>query len=88
MARAVSTAGKIRAILNPGRMLSDGIPYPDYAAALEALENDGDWFDFWMEVSRGYEELGTAAGARGGGGRRPPPPAMTSRPANGSGTRP
>jgi hypothetical protein len=53
MARAVSTAGKIRAILNPGRMLSDGIPYPDYAAALEALENDGDWFDFWMEVSRG-----------------------------------
>jgi 2,6-dihydroxypseudooxynicotine hydrolase len=57
----VSTAGKITAILNPGRMLADGIPYPDYAAALDALDNDGDWFDFWMEVSRRYEELGTAA---------------------------
>jgi hypothetical protein len=29
----LSTAGKIAAILNPGRMLSDGIPYPDYAGA-------------------------------------------------------
>lgn len=57
----MSTAGKITAILNPGRMLADGIPYPDYAAALEMLDADGDWFDFWMGISRRYEELGTGA---------------------------
>ena len=57
----MSTAGKITAILNPGRMLADGIPYPDYAAALEMLDADGDWFDFWMGISRRYEELGIGA---------------------------
>lgn len=57
----MGAAGKISAILNPGRMLADGIPYPDYAAALEMLDADGDWFDFWMGISRRYEDLGTEA---------------------------
>jgi len=57
----MTTAGKITAILNPGRMLADGIPYPDFAAAVEAVEGDADWFDHWMGVCRRYEELGTAA---------------------------
>jgi 2,6-dihydroxypseudooxynicotine hydrolase len=61
----LSTTAKIAAILNPGRMLADGIPYPDYAGALEALEDDGDWFDHWMDVSRRYEKLGTAAAEAG-----------------------
>jgi hypothetical protein len=41
----MTTQGKIAAILNPGRMLADGIPYPDYAGALEVLDDGGDWFE-------------------------------------------
>jgi 2,6-dihydroxypseudooxynicotine hydrolase len=61
----MTTASKIAATLNPGRMLADGIPYPDYAEALRQLEEGGDWFEFWMGVSGRYEELGSAALARG-----------------------
>jgi 2,6-dihydroxypseudooxynicotine hydrolase len=57
----MTTASKIAAILNPGRMLADGIPYPDYAEALRRLEEGGDWYEFWMGVSGRYEELGSAA---------------------------
>jgi 2,6-dihydroxypseudooxynicotine hydrolase len=61
----MTTQGKMAAILNPGRMLSDGIPYPDYAGALEVLDDGGDWFEHWMGISGHYEDLGN--GARGAG---------------------
>ena len=51
------------AILNRGRMLSDGIPFADIRAA-EAVAADGsdvDWFDLWMARADFYEDLGTAA---------------------------
>jgi 2,6-dihydroxypseudooxynicotine hydrolase len=57
----MSAAGKIAAILNPGRMLADGIPYPDFAEARLRVEEGEDWFEFWMGLSRHYEELGQAA---------------------------
>lgn len=61
----MSEADKIRAILNPGRMLADGIPYPDYAEALRRIDAGEDWFDLWMDISRRYETLGDAAVERG-----------------------
>jgi 2,6-dihydroxypseudooxynicotine hydrolase len=57
----MSVAGKITAILNPGRMLADGIPYPDFADAKHRVEEGEDWFEVWMGFSRRYEELGEAA---------------------------
>jgi 2,6-dihydroxypseudooxynicotine hydrolase len=61
----MSTGTKIAAILNPGRMLADGIPYPDYADAIRKLDEGADWFDFWMDKSRDYERLGEDAIERG-----------------------
>ena len=45
--------------LNPGRLLSDGVPYADYRAAEELVASnpDASWFDFWAERSRHYERL-------------------------------
>ncbi len=57
----MSRAGKIASILNPGRMLADGIPYPDFAHAKQRVEDGEDWFDLWMALSRRYEQLGLAA---------------------------
>jgi 2,6-dihydroxypseudooxynicotine hydrolase len=58
------TTRKVEAILNPGRMLADGIPYPDFAAA-RALDDLGQWFPFWADTGKRYEELGEAALAAG-----------------------
>jgi 2,6-dihydroxypseudooxynicotine hydrolase len=59
------TADKVKAILNPGRMTADGIPYPDYAAAVSALDQGADWFDFWTELGDEYAGLGEEAAAAG-----------------------
>jgi 2,6-dihydroxypseudooxynicotine hydrolase len=61
----MTTASKIAAILNPGRMMADGIPYPDYAEAVRRLDEGDDWFDVWMETGRRYEVLGREALAEG-----------------------
>jgi 2,6-dihydroxypseudooxynicotine hydrolase len=61
----VSNGSKIAAILNPGRMLADGIPYPDFADATRRLEDGEDWFDLWMQRSSEYEQLGDGALERG-----------------------
>ncbi len=51
---------KVEAILNPGRMLADGIPYQDFAAA-RALGDLAEWLPFWVETAQRYEALGLAA---------------------------
>ena len=51
----------IRSILNPGRMLSDGIPYPDYQEAIDRIETLEEWFDFWAGKGALYELLGDDA---------------------------
>ncbi|MFL5841659.1 MAG: alpha/beta hydrolase family protein [Thermoleophilaceae bacterium] len=61
----MSDGSKIAAILNPGRMLADGIPYPDFADAGRRLEAGEDWFEIWMNRSRAYQELGDGALERG-----------------------
>jgi 2,6-dihydroxypseudooxynicotine hydrolase len=48
----------IRSILNPGRMLSDGIPYPDFQEATERVGTLEEWFDFWAGKGAVYELLG------------------------------
>ncbi|HZQ63952.1 MAG TPA: alpha/beta fold hydrolase [Gaiellaceae bacterium] len=66
-----TTRRSIRSILNPGRMLSDGIPYPDYQEALERVATLEAWFDFWAGKGELYESLGDealAAGNRVSGG--------------------
>ena len=40
----------VQALLNMGRMLSDGIPYLDLRQAGERVVDLEDWFDFWMET--------------------------------------
>jgi 2,6-dihydroxypseudooxynicotine hydrolase len=65
---ATSAAG-IEAILNRGRMISDGIPYADIHAA-ETLARErphADWFEFWMGLADRYEVLGDGAVAAGNG---------------------
>lgn len=54
----VRAAESIRAILNPGRMLSDGIPYPDYHDAVETIGHQDEWFDFWWAKGEFYERIG------------------------------
>ena len=51
------------AILNHGRMISDGVHYADIANAEEiaAAGADVEWFDHWMERADFYEELGQRA---------------------------
>ncbi|WP_420638643.1 alpha/beta hydrolase family protein [Candidatus Poriferisocius sp.] len=51
---------KVEAILNPGRMLSDGIPYPDFEAA-RALDDLSAWLPFWADTAERYQSLGLAA---------------------------
>ncbi|HET8754370.1 MAG TPA: alpha/beta hydrolase [Solirubrobacteraceae bacterium] len=55
------------AALNAGRMLSDGIPYADLAAARAALERGDDWFALWSAKADDYERLGERALAEGHG---------------------
>lgn len=52
-------------IANPGRMLGDGIPWPDFAAATGTLPEGQDWFDFWASRADAYEQLGQDALDRG-----------------------
>jgi 2,6-dihydroxypseudooxynicotine hydrolase len=55
------------AILNRGRMLSDGVPYADVHAA-ERVAVDGteiEWYDLWMGRADFYELLGEEAIANG-----------------------
>jgi 2,6-dihydroxypseudooxynicotine hydrolase len=61
----MTNPSKIAAILNPGRMLADGIPYPDFVESRRRLEEGGDYFDIWMRFSARYQELGEAAVQRG-----------------------
>jgi 2,6-dihydroxypseudooxynicotine hydrolase len=61
----MSAGSKIAAILNPGRMLADGIPYPDFEAARQRVQSGEDWFEIWMGFSRRYEQLGEQALERG-----------------------
>ena len=61
----------VQSILNAGRMLADGIPYPDFRQATEEIGSLGDWFDFWAAKGEQYEALGEqalAAGHRVSGG--------------------
>jgi 2,6-dihydroxypseudooxynicotine hydrolase len=51
--------------LNPGRMLSDGIPYGDLNAARAALDRGEDWFEVWSAMGDAYERLGEGALAEG-----------------------
>ena len=51
--------------MNPGRMLGDGIPYADFAAANQEISEIGEWFDFWAAKGEGYAALGEAAIADG-----------------------
>lgn len=55
------------AILNRGRMLSDGIPWGDIDRAETAARESAevDWFDLWMERASSYGELGERALADG-----------------------
>lgn len=55
----------ITSILNPGRMLADGIPFPDYRQASEQIDDLAGWFDFWVAKGQAYEALGDAAIAAG-----------------------
>jgi 2,6-dihydroxypseudooxynicotine hydrolase len=59
------TRQNIRSILNPGRMLSDGIPYGDFGEALDRVSTLEEWFDFWAAKGDSYETLGAAAVADG-----------------------
>jgi 2,6-dihydroxypseudooxynicotine hydrolase len=47
--------------LDGARMIADGIPYPDFAAAAERLSDGADWYDVWADNGKRYEELGQAA---------------------------
>ena len=55
--------GEVEAYLNQGRMLSDGIPWPDVerSRAAAAADPDTDWFELWMARSNEYAELGERA---------------------------
>lgn len=55
---------KVEAILNPGRMLADGVPYPDFEAARN-LQEVSQWFPFWSDLAERYESLGEEAIAAG-----------------------
>jgi 2,6-dihydroxypseudooxynicotine hydrolase len=56
---------EITAILNPGRMLSDGVPYPDFREALETVSAPNEWFDFWWAKGEAYQSIGERALAAG-----------------------
>lgn len=51
--------------MNAGRLLADGIPYPDVAEATSHVEEIEDWFDFWATKGEEYAALGAAEIARG-----------------------
>ena len=62
---AQGTRESIASILNAGRMLADGIPYPDFREATERIGDLEEWFDFWAQKGEAYDRLGSEALARG-----------------------
>lgn len=44
-----------------GRMVADGVPYPDVAEAVERIATPDDWFAFWADRGDRYEVLGGEA---------------------------
>jgi 2,6-dihydroxypseudooxynicotine hydrolase len=62
---AEQTRRSIAGLLNPGRMLADGIPYRDFARARDEVEDLEGWFDFWAGTAQRYAELGDASLAAG-----------------------
>jgi len=48
-----------------GRMLGDGMWYPDLREILDRVQHWGQWFDVWAEFGERYERLGDEALARG-----------------------
>ena len=57
----------VQALMNLGRMLSDGVPYLDLQRAGERVVELDDWFDFWADAGERYEALGEEALAAGAG---------------------
>jgi 2,6-dihydroxypseudooxynicotine hydrolase len=55
----------IHEILNPGRMVADGIPYPDYEQAVERCTDPDAWIDYWCGKGDEYVALGEASLAAG-----------------------
>lgn len=55
----------IREILNPGRMVADGIPYADYEQAVESCTDPDAWIDFWCAKGDQYVALAAEAHERG-----------------------
>jgi 2,6-dihydroxypseudooxynicotine hydrolase len=62
---AQQTRENVAAILNAGRMLADGIPYPDFKEAVEEIADLDGWYEFWVTKGEEYERLGDAAVASG-----------------------
>ncbi|MQA75298.1 MAG: alpha/beta hydrolase [Solirubrobacterales bacterium] len=55
----MSDPAEVKAFLNRGRMLADGIPWPDLERAESAASDpETDWFDFWMARADRYAALG------------------------------
>jgi 2,6-dihydroxypseudooxynicotine hydrolase len=54
----------VRAIINSGRMISDGVPVHDLQRAIWQVRRLDDWFEFWAETGERYEVLGEEALAR------------------------
>lgn len=64
---AGTNTATFEAILNRGRMISDGIPYADIRVA-ERVAAEGpevEWFNFWMALADSYEQTGERALAAG-----------------------
>lgn len=61
----METASTEIPIMNAARMLADGIPYPDFVEATQAIRAVEDWFDFWATKGEDYAILGDAAIADG-----------------------
>ncbi len=61
MSEPIEGDSPIASILNAGRMLSDGIPYPDFRDAVERIATRDQWFDFWWSKGEMYERIGEQA---------------------------
>jgi 2,6-dihydroxypseudooxynicotine hydrolase len=48
-------------IMNAGRMLADGIPYPDFVDATQQIADTSEWYEFWAARAETYAALGDAA---------------------------
>lgn len=48
-------------LLGTGRLIADGVPYPDQMEAGARIDHWSKWFGFWAEVGARYERLGEEA---------------------------